>query len=160
MRNLATASLLLILIPFQAVFAADYPQGPSPQLTPGKICAQPSSRRYPERIAYCERNVSVTTKEEIISHYDRQFGYKIEQLPRGDFKIDHYIPLCMGGDNDVSNLWPQHMSVYEITDPLETLLCEKMAQGRLAQKAAVTLIMQAKNYLDTVPNIVRKAQAL
>ncbi|MBC7370529.1 MAG: HNH endonuclease [Bdellovibrionaceae bacterium] len=160
MRRLATASMLLVLVSFQTVFAADYPQGPEPQLTPGMLCAQPNSRRYPEKIAYCERNVAVSTKEEIIAQYDKQFGYKIERLPRGDFKIDHYIPLCMGGDNDISNLWPQHMSVYEITDPLEALLCEKMSEGRLSQKDAITLMKQAKSNLDSTPAITRKVQAL
>jgi hypothetical protein len=87
-------------------------------------------------------------------------GYRTRQMDRQDFKIDHYIPLCMGGSNDIKNLWPQHKSVYAITDPLEPVLCDKMAQGRLLQKKAVEIIMYAKAHLDEVPEIIAKANAL
>ncbi|MNT67943.1 hypothetical protein D3C72_2061270 [compost metagenome] len=81
-------------------------------------------------------------------------------MNRMDFKIDHYIPLCMGGANDVENLWPQHKSIYAITDPLEPLLCEKMADGRLLQKDAINYIKAAKANLDQVPAIIRQVQGL
>jgi hypothetical protein len=50
--------------------------------------------------------------------------------------------------------------VYEITDGLEQLLCEKMAEGKLLQKEAIKMVMEAKNHLDEVPAIVAKANAL
>lgn len=147
---------------FSSAFADSsyFPFGPNPQLTPGKLCDRPSSYRYPEHIAYCERDVSYDTKEILIQAYDTKLGYKIESLNRGDFKIDHYIPLCAGGSNDPSNLWPQHKSVYAITDPVEPLLCAKMAAGRLKQSDAINLIVRAKNNLSEVRNVMNILNSL
>ena len=77
-----------------------------------------------------------------------------------DFKIDHLIPLCAGGANDEDNLWPQHKSVYNITDALEPVVCEKMAAGRLKQAEAVKLILQAKMHLDQVPSILKQIKRM
>ena len=157
-------SLLLVylLMSLTSVFADNsyFPMGPNPQLTPGKLCDKPTTYRYPEHIAYCERDVTYDTKEILIQKYDNQLGYKIESLNREDFKIDHYIPLCAGGSNDPSNLWPQHKSVYVITDPVEPLVCDKMAAGRLRQSDAVKLIVRAKNNLSQVNDVLRILNSL
>ncbi|WP_413561490.1 hypothetical protein [Bdellovibrio sp. HCB209] len=158
MKNLFV--LFALLVASVTSFAqGQFPIGPDQNLTPGQLCSRPDSHRYPEGIDYCERDVDGSTKRARFAAYD-QLGYRTRQMNRQDFKIDHYIPLCMGGSNDVKNLWPQHKSVYEITDSLEQLLCEKMAQGKLLQKDAVRIIMQAKNNLDQVPEILARAQAL
>lgn len=132
----------------------DFPTGPNEYLTPGKLCDKPSTHRYPQQIAYCDRDVSFATKEALIARYDRELGFHIESMDRRDFKIDHFIPLCAGGSNDSSNLWPQHKSIYEITDPVEPLICDKMASGRLKQVEAVRLITRAKMHLEEVRDIM------
>jgi hypothetical protein len=141
-------------------FAQDFPYGPQTSITPGKLCATPTTFRYAEKIAYCERDVDYETKEIIIAEYDLKFGYHIKNLPREDFKIDHFIPLCMGGSNDISNLWPQHKSVYIVSDPLEPVMCAKMAQGKLKQSDAVRLMMEAKSDLNNVARILKYVQRL
>lgn len=130
----------------------NFPKGPDAALTPGALCNHADAYRYPEKIKYCERDVSSSTKAGIFQKYD-QLGYRTRSMKRQAFKIDHYIPLCAGGSNETKNLWPQHESVYQITDQLEALICEKMAAGRLLQKDAIQLIMEAKNNLDQVPVI-------
>jgi hypothetical protein len=142
------------------VQSAAFPLGPNAQVTPGELCTAPDSRRYPERIAYCSRDVSSNLKDAIIAQYDHDFGYQIGRMQRSQFKIDHYIPLCAGGSNNAKNLWPQHVSVYTITDPLEPAICEKMSEGRLSQKDAVTLVVQAKNNLQLVPQILQHVLSL
>jgi hypothetical protein len=137
-----------------------FPTGPDVSLTPGDFCHQADSYRYPERIPYCDRNVEPGLKSNIIVQYDHLLGFSIENMPRGKFKIDHYIPLCMGGSNEASNLWPQHESVYTITDPLEPVICQKMSEGKLLQAEAIDLIKQAKNHLDEAPAILKKVTAL
>ncbi|QLY27154.1 HNH endonuclease signature motif containing protein [Bdellovibrio sp. KM01] len=136
-----------------------FPIGPDHNLTPGSLCSRPSEHRYPEGINYCERDVDSDVKRGRFAAYD-QLGFRTRQMDRQAFKIDHYIPLCMGGSNNIDNLWPQHKSVYEITDSLEQLLCQKMAEGKLLQKDAVRIIVQAKNNLDQVPAILARAYAL
>jgi hypothetical protein len=66
----------------------------------------------------------------------------------------------VGGSNDTVNLWPQHKSVYEITDPVEPLICKKMAAGTLKQADAVQLIIRAKTYLNQVPGVLRILNSL
>lgn len=156
-------SIFASLIISQSVFAGQdgaFPLGPDAATTPGELCHKPDSKRYPEKIDYCSRDVSSDTKWEIIDYYDQELGYSIRQTGRGAFKIDHYIPLCMGGSNEKANLWPQHKSVYAITDPMEQLACEKMAQGRLKQADAVDMIKRGKNNLELVKGIVQDLRAL
>lgn len=137
-----------------------YPKGPHAEVTPGTLCNAPDAYRYPEKIAYCKRDVNSFLKKEIIRQYDEQFGYSIGSMERNDFKIDHYIPLCAGGGNEQANLWPQHKSVYAITDPMEPLVCGKMAEGKLSQKDAIELIRQGKNDLSKVDAIIEHLQSL
>lgn len=154
--------LVLILLPSISIAGRDsrFPDGPNEQITPGSVCQDADRYRYPEQIAYCERDVHSELKRAIIAKYDRLFGYRIQSMDRQAFKIDHYIPLCMGGSNEADNLWPQHKSVYEITDPLEQLLCEKMAHGSLRQADAIDLIKKAKNDLSDAEEIFEYAQGL
>ncbi|MES3038921.1 MAG: HNH endonuclease signature motif containing protein [Bdellovibrionota bacterium] len=137
-----------------------YPTGPDQSMTPGSVCSRPTEYRYPEHIPYCERNVDTALKREIFKDYDRKLGFSTTTMNRQDFKIDHFIPLCAGGSNEVDNLWPQHKSVYELTDPLEPLVCEKMSQGTLKQKDAIEMIRKAKLDLSQVDAVLEALQAL
>jgi hypothetical protein len=125
-----------------------YPLHPDEDKTPGKLCQRPNERRYPEGIAYCKRNVDSSLKRRIIADYDESFGYSIGSMQRSQFKIDHYIPLCMGGGNEQLNLWPQHQSVFSHTDPIEQKLCELMARGLITQAQAVVKIKYVKFHLE------------
>jgi hypothetical protein len=144
--------VLNCLLEAPGIAGLKYPLSPDPNLTPGTLCHTGKTYRYPERILYCERNVSSGTKKEIIRSYDSTLGFSVEKSGRDHFKIDHYIPLCMGGSNDDENLWPQHESVYKATDPLE--------QGRLLQNKAVELIRRAKADIHEVPAIIEWVRAL
>lgn len=159
MKTILSFSLLVLSTSLFA-FGPDFPAGPNPQLTPGKLCDKPTTYRYPEHIAYCDRDVTYDTKEILIKQYDQQLGFRIETMNRADFKIDHYIPLCAGGSNDTVNLWPQHKSVYEITDPVEPLICEKMLEGKLKQADAVKLVVRAKTDLSQVPSVMKILNSL
>lgn len=156
---LLTLSLQICISTSFAV-SGNFPKGPNPQLTPGAVCDTPNAHRYPEQIAYCNRNVASDLKNEIIQDYDKQLGFSIESMPRSDFKIDHYIPLCMGGANDRTNLWPQHKSVYTITDQFEQISCDKMAKGTLLQKDAIELIREVKNDLSKAQEVMKKLNSL
>jgi hypothetical protein len=130
-----------------------YPIMPEQTLTPGDTCDNPDEFRYKEKIAYCKRDVESSRKYAIMREYDAKFGYEITRMQRMDFKIDHFIPLCMGGSNENTNLWPQHKTVYEVTDPLEGELCELMKAGQLLQVDAIATIKKAKYNLSQVASI-------
>lgn len=151
----------IVFLLLSVTFATpQYPTNPDASMTPGQLCEHPDSYRYKERIPYCHRNVSKKTKNELVRSYDRELGYRIGKMNRREFKIDHYIPLCMGGSNDPSNLWPQHHTVYEITDPVEQIACEKMAENKLLQAQAIEYIRTAKSDFSKIPDILVELEAL
>lgn len=157
--NFIGLGFVLYMISSTLALAGDgFPISPDQRLTPGSLCHS-KTYRYPEKIPYCARNVSSGKKRQIIATYDQVLHYGVGNMPRSLFKIDHYIPLCMGGSNEESNLWPQHESVYRITDVLEPLLCDKMAQGQMSQREAVELIRRAKADLSEVAKIVDQLKA-
>lgn len=102
---------------------------PDTAMTPGAYASDDlkeiCSAGYPER----SRNVSDRTKLKVYSNY------KVDiQKCRGGCKIDHLIPLSIGGSNDISNLWPheysQFWSVYKKTR-LEVRLRREVCGGTL-----------------------------
>src|SRR5690554_5338504 len=148
----------LVIFSFNS-FARDYPLHPDPRLTPGSFCDEPVEYRYPEQIAYCGRDVSTHLKNNIFELYRNNFGHRFPG-ERLDYKIDHFIPLCAGGSNEADNLWPQHISISQATDPIEALGCEKLAKGYITQRDLVNLIYQAKMNTNLAPNVFRILQEL
>lgn len=130
-------------------YKAEFPKGPLAELTPGSLCDRPDEYRYPERIAYCDRDVDSSLKADVFKEY-RNEGFRLDPKDRQDYKIDHLIPLCAGGSNRENNLWPQHKSVYEITDPMEPAACDAMKAGKIKQSEAVKMILAAKRDLTLV----------
>lgn len=141
-------------------YKAEFPLGPDTELTPGSLCDRPNSYRYPERIAYCNREaLEPGIKEDVFREY-RHSGYRLNLKNRSDYKIDHLIPLCAGGSNRENNLWPQHVTIFEVTDPLESLGCEKLRGAKIKQARLVQLILAAKKNLSLVPQTLRYLQSL
>lgn len=141
-------------------YVQNFPQFPHPELTPGSTCKNPDEYRYPERIQYCRRSVSTSKKYHVIENYDKILNYSIQSMARRDFKVDHYIPLCLGGGNQQENLWPQHESVYRLTDPIEQKLCILLQKGRLSQKEAIQTVVHAKNNLNQANKISAQLDAM
>lgn len=158
-KSLALALLVSVTCATLAQANEKFPTHPDENLTPGSLCTSSHELRYPERIKYCRRDVSGGEKAQIFKNYD-QIGFRTREMDRQRFKIDHYIPLCAGGSNHESNLWPQHESVFAITDKLEEQVCIKMAEGRLSQKRAIDYIRRAKNNLDEAPAIEAEVRSL
>lgn len=137
-----------------------FPIHPDADLTPGARCKNPDEVRYPEEINYCERRVSKGLKDRVIREYDSKLGFEVDHLNRNKIKIDHYVPLCMGGDNDKSNLWPQHEVLYLHTDPLETQLCLALARGLITQNEAIDDIVAVKAQTDLAAEMLGKLDAM
>jgi hypothetical protein len=136
-----------------------YPISPERSVTPGSFCKSPDAYRYPEKIAYCNRDVNSSLKYDIFKYYNEKLGYRINMKERMSYKIDHFIPLCAGGSNERDNLWPQHQSVYEKTDAIEAAVCDKMKSGRMLQRAAVDFVFEAKMNPDRAQDVLRKVLA-
>ncbi len=130
-----------------------FPDGPDLKMTPGVLCTHPTAYRYQEHIPYCERNVGSSEKHDIIAAYDKMLGFSIQKLPRVDFKIDHFIPLSIGGANDIGNLWPQHKSIYKYSDQIESDLSNLMVSGHIKQVEAIEAIKTCKLHLEKCEQI-------
>lgn len=156
MKHKQYALILCIYLCAASVALAtnNFPVAPDQQMTPGDLCQVPNALRYPEKISYCDRNVDKNEKWLVIQNYMKKYNFMIDETNRTEFKIDHYIPLCMGGANSVANLWPQHQSVYLISDPLEVVLCEKLAEGKMTQHAAIEKIKQGKLDYKNIPALI------
>jgi len=66
---------------------------PDPRLTPGRIAKGPQDRRR--------------VTEEMARQVFRL--YQIPWRRRPEFKIDHLIPVELGGADTIDNLWPQSL---------------------------------------------------
>lgn len=152
--------ILSFLFQSLALATGSFPEGPELSVTPGKLCESSAVKRYPEQISYCARNVSPSTKDQLIKLYDEKFGYQVQKMNRADFKIDHFIPLSIGGSNSIENLWPQNKSIYAITDPIEQALSGKIAVSKIKQDEAVKLMREAKLNLSKAPEILKYIQGL
>ena len=127
---------LLIIVPVGA-----FENLPDKNLTGGSV-------RTGDRDAACGHakenrgRMNAARRDEIL----RRYG-----LPAGthpDYEIDHLIPLCLGGSDDPSNLWPQPRRSIEETwnaeakDRLERLMCNMVCEGQIdiatAQEAFAT----------------------
>jgi hypothetical protein len=97
---------------------------PDPDSTEGSVRIDGHSRELA-----CDRSqnhrgpMTADRRDEVLLRYG---------LPAGthpDYEIDHLIPLCLGGSDDFSNLWPQPRQTIEpkwnaeAKDRLERRLC-------------------------------------
>jgi hypothetical protein len=70
--------------------------------------------------------------DEILTRYGLPPGTRIR-----DHEIDHLTPLCLGGSDDPSNLWPQPRRSIELEwnaeakDRLERFVCDMVCGGQL-----------------------------
>jgi hypothetical protein len=86
--------------------------------------------------------MNAARRDEVLKRYDLLAG------THPDYEIDHLIPLCLGGSDDPSNLWPQPRRSIEGTwnaeakDRLERLMCNLVCDGQIdiaiAQEAFAT----------------------
>jgi len=112
---------------------------PDYSITPGQICSEdnPDFDRfdYSEQIARCKRNVNKSKKIKIADLYGG-----IDQSEWPNYEFDHFIPLCAGGSNDISNLWPQPLDEANEKDVIENRVCNALRQGNMSQEEAISTI--------------------
>ena len=122
---------------------------PDWSLTPGRLCtpSDPNFKeyRYSEHIAYCNRNVTQQMKQQVAAEYS------VPESNWSNYEFDHLIPLCIGGNSSVDNIWPQPHGANESDgkNKLENDLYNQMAAGTITQRAAKQQIYDwFKRYAD------------
>lgn len=108
---------------------------PNEALTPGVLCTAEDKDfvefRYSEKIPYCKRNISIADKQKVSSWYNVRWD------DHGLYQYDHLLSLCLGGSNDLRNLWPMLWDEARKKARMEANLCLRLKQGAVTQKSAV-----------------------
>jgi hypothetical protein len=134
------------LFTLAAVLIISYTQAlngdlPDPVKTPGAIFSFATAKMVCEPgWAKRHRNVTEEEKRQVYAEYG------IAHHKPGDYEVDHLISLEIGGNNQISNLWPQSFITHpwnaHVKDKLENKLHELVCKGELelavAQKAIST----------------------
>jgi hypothetical protein len=90
---------------------------PNPKLTPGRIAQSDKDRG----------GVTVEMEQKVFARY------RLPWASRASFKIDHLIPLELGGADTIDNLWPQRLRARPYGPDRKELLTEVLLQ-RIARK--------------------------
>src|SRR5271165_3556365 len=73
---------------------------PNPTLTPGAVLTTDVSTICVPGYAASVRDVSTATKKQVYAEYGVSYPQAL-----GAYEVDHFIPLEIGGSNDIKNLW-------------------------------------------------------
>ncbi len=127
---------------------------PDPTCTPGAVmttdmdvvCKHPTKER---------RNVSSEVHRQAFAEY----GFTYPQA-HGAFEVDHLIPLELGGDNVIANLWPEAAEPapgFHQKDKVENYLHRQVCAGAMTLVDAQRQI--ATDWLGVWTQIERQASA-
>lgn len=127
---------------------------PDAGLTPGVLCTAQDKDfvefRYDEKIPYCKRNSSIPDKKKVSGWY----GVRWEDHRL--YQYDHLLSLCLGGSNDLRNLWPMLFVEARKKARMEAAICLRLKHGSVTQKDAVTeeLSWFKENAPDLLPRLL------
>lgn len=95
MKNLLIVAILLITK--QVIASKIYPDK---NLTPGAIDCSLTKEYLCTHSTKERRNVPKKLKDQVCKNYG-------DTCAPGKQEIDHFVPLTLGGKNDIENLWPE-----------------------------------------------------
>lgn len=101
---------------------------PDPKCTPGAVLNVTKEQICTKGYSKTVRNVSESTKKLVYKNYN------IIPTQKGEYEIDHFISLELGGSNDIANLWPEAASPkpgFHEKDKVENYLHTKVCSGEL-----------------------------
>ncbi|MCL5733566.1 MAG: HNH endonuclease [Patescibacteria group bacterium] len=116
--------------------------------TTGQICVSGYTKTV--------RNVSTKLRKSVFAEY----GLPYPQ-PYGAYEVDHLIPLALGGDNNIANLFPQPAKPepgFREKDVVEIYLHNEVCAGNISLNNAQGEI--ADNWLEVYNNLTPDQIAL
>ncbi len=123
---------------------------PDPQCTPGAVFPDVTKEQtcvqgYTKTV----RAVSVSLKKKVYREYSIPYP-----PPFGSYEADHFIPLTLGGNNDIANLFPEAAAPkpgFREKDLVENYLHEQVCLGNISLASAQKKI--SANWLDVYNNL-------
>jgi len=107
---------------------------PNPKLTPGRIAQSQKDRA----------GVTVEMEQKVFARY------RLPWSSRGGFKIDHLIPVELGGADTIDNLWPQSLRArpygWERKELLTAILLQRIARKQITLEQAQDQI--SRDWID------------
>ncbi len=108
---------------------------PDPDCTPGAIFSDVTAEQtcvsgYTKTV----RSVSTSLKKKVYQEYGIVYP-----PPFGTYEADHFIPLTLGGSNDIANLFPESAEPkpgFKEKDLVENYLHQKVCSGAITLSAA------------------------
>jgi hypothetical protein len=101
---------------------------PNPELTPGVIESSDPNVVCHHGYSNKERHVTESEKKAVFAEYHLKMPTR-----EGLYEVDHFIPLCLGGANDIKNLWPEPAFTkpagFHDKDKVEAFLCREACFG-------------------------------
>lgn len=116
-RRLTCLAFFISSIAFATDVCAQGSLLPNPKLTPGRIAKGDKDRL----------GVTVEMEQKVFARY------RLPWSRRAAYKIDHLIPLGLGGADTIDNLWPQRLRARPYGPDRKELLAEVLLQ-RIARK--------------------------
>ncbi len=96
---------------------------------PGVTAAQVCTPGYSRSV----RNVPSREKDAVFAEYD------VATHAPGQYEVDHFISLELGGTNDIANLWPEAAEPspgFHDKDKVENFLHQQVCAGRMSLNEA------------------------
>jgi hypothetical protein len=107
---------------------------PNPKLTPGRLAVRDKDRG----------GVTLAMEKKVFSRY------RLPWPRRAEFKIDHLVPVELGGADTIDNLWPQSLRAKpygaDRKELLTEVLLERVAKKQITLEQAQELIR--KDWID------------
>ncbi|MFA5188703.1 MAG: HNH endonuclease signature motif containing protein [Patescibacteria group bacterium] len=123
---------------------------PDPVCTPGAIFQVTEEdicvKGYTKKV----RNVTAKTKNLVFQEYG------ITTHAKGEYEVDHFIPLELGGSNDLKNLWPEPAEPrpgFHEKDRVENYLHRQVCTGQMTLAEAQKQIQT--NWLEVYEQIIK-----
>lgn len=99
---------------------------PTPSVTPGDVWSS-------DLAIVCNTRTGLRRRTTPAMKRDAYAKYGIYSQRRGQYQVDHLIPLCLGGADTQENLWPQSYDNPYWTaarkDQLERIICRRVCDG-------------------------------
>jgi hypothetical protein len=119
---------------------------PDPRCTPGAVRSDITQATIATTICRPGWTKTVRPPSYETNRYKTQamVAYGVPETERPSTEFDHFVPLALGGSNDVRNLWPQDgpgPGIYNTKDRVEERLNDAVCERRVTLDAARAAIV-------------------
>jgi len=123
---------------------------PDPACTPGDVFNVTKDQVCTPGYSSSVRNVPTSEKDQVYAEYG------IASRTTGEYEVDHFVSLELGGSNDISNLWPEPANPtpgFHQKDTVENYLHSQVCNGSMTlQQAQVAIATNWLTVYNSIPH--------